>query len=373
MTYIISVILIFFNSIFANIKKHGKFISFLLVLFMWVLYWSNNYNPDYIEYLRMYKSMEVGASIFSPEREFGYGILMKIFVTIGLDFDVFIMIDTFICYCLIHSTVKKYCDNYNYVYLLYFIFPFFIDVVQIRNFIVMSILIYSIRYLIEDYNIANIKYLFLILIASTIHIFALAYIPFILIKIDKNKYLIRGIIFFTIFNNLIVLLNDRHIPFVDTILTSIFRYDKIIFWLNSRTNWGFLVSWFMQIFSFSLVYFSIKLLRNHSQIIKENKLNSYYKHIKFIEVVYLINLISFIYFPLYILGSTYTRLIRNVLVLNYTSFAIINDYEKGQKRLMFNSLVIIYVLFHFISQLYIPYKDIIINSILQNNILMRGW
>ena len=61
MTYVISGILLFLNIIFTFIKTCGKRVALLLLLFMWLLYWSNTLNPDYYNYLRMYNSIQAGA------------------------------------------------------------------------------------------------------------------------------------------------------------------------------------------------------------------------------------------------------------------------------------------------------------------------
>ena len=365
MTYVISGILLFLNIIFTFIKTCGKRVALLLLLFMWLLYWSNTLNPDYYNYLRMYNSIQAGAPIFNELRsEFGYRILMKIATYFNFSFTVFLAVLTACSYLLIHSTVKKYCKNYNYVYSLYFIFPFFLDVVQIRNFVAMSIFIFAVRYLLKNSFKSKLKYIILILLASSIHYSAALYLPMILINVKRKNLLVRGIVLFSILGSIMILINDKQIPLIPSLISSIFPSDKILEWFRSKTNLGFLLFWFMQMLSFLVLYFTKSLIK------KKNKFPNAKEEILFVELTYWINLLAFIYLPFYLLESTFTRLMRNIISLNYISFAIVNDNLRN-KKILFNIIIVFYVLFFSVIELYIPYKDNVVNAILKYNLFMN--
>jgi len=368
MTYIISSSLIFFNMIFAVKKRHKKFISFLLLFFMWILYWANTMNPDYVNYTNVYNEIQSGASVFDKSNyEIGYRLIIQAAVLLGINYETYLAILTICSFLLIHSTVKKYCQNYNYIYLLYFIFPFFLDVVQIRNFIIMAIFIYASKYL-YDYSIkSKLKYIILILLASTIHLAAMFYLPMVIIGRNR-KYLIHSVALLSILSCVFIVINNKQIPYINELAISMSSNEKIYNWLQINTNWGFLQSWFLQTASFLMMLYSrLMLKRKFPESIEHYKAN---KAVVFVELVYLINLMSFIYFPLYIFASTFARLMRNLLLLNYISFAIVNENIRGRNKLLFNVFVVGYVLVFFLVELYIPYSEGVLDSILQNNLIL---
>lgn len=378
MAFFISAFLLFLNGLLSYFKKNAKFIAFILVMFMWILFWSNTTNPDYHNYLRHYTSMQAGSQIFDGSgNEFGYRALMKIAIHLRFSFETFLLIVVALSFALIHSTVKRYSGNYNYVYCLYFIFPFFLDVVQVRNFIAMSIFIYSVKYLIDDSIKSKVKYVFLILTASTIHYTAILYLPMLLIKTNKKNYLIRGIVLFSLISSLIILGNNKQIPYIDHIVRLIFDSDKVLSWTGKTTNYGFILFWAMQTMSFFVAFNAKYLIKdyinnNDNNSFTENQIMSEKNKILFVNLVYWINLLAFIYFPFYLLASTFTRLMRNILMLNYISCSIVHGrLKRGNKRMLFNVIIFSYVMFFFVVELYLPYKDLVIYEILRNNLFTR--
>ena len=377
MMYLISIGLLVLNMVSVFIKKNVKLFAYIMLLFMWIVFWGNTKNPDYETYNRLYSNIQSGASVFNTsEAEIGYQILMKIGALLGLSYKMFISIVSLCCYALIHSTVKRFCTNYNYIYVLYFIFPFFLDVVQIRNFIVMSLFIYAVRYLFDNTKRSQMKYILIIFLGSLIHYSLLLFLPMILISFDSRKNLIRIISVTSVFGSLIILLNNKEIPFIKQIASFVFDSNKVLFWFDSKTNWGFLLFWFMQTCSFLIMWYTkVSIIKYYKKDI--NQMNdplyiySYDNDLRFVKLIYWINVMAFSFFPLYLMASTFTRLMRNIILLNYISFAITNKRIKNiNEKVIYNTLIMVYILVFFLVELFLPYKDTIINAILQNNIVL---
>lgn len=363
MTYVIASFLLLLNIVFSYVKNNGKIFAFLLMFFAWALYWGNLNNPDYAGYNFLYNQMNYGAPIFDSRfSEIGYRILMKIGVLLNLEFHYFIAVITGISFILIHKTIKKFTHEYNYIYALYFIFPLMLDIVQIRNFLSMSIFIYSIQFILNNNRKSDIKYILSILLASSFHYSALLYLPFIFINKKENKIIVYGIAIFSVFASVLIIANNRQIPLIKEILSLFYDGTYLLNWFDSKTNWGFLLFWFIQVLSFLVIKYSKSLYyKNNSS--SDQSIQS-----KFISKVYLINLMAFMFLPFYLLESTFTRLMRNILLLNYTSFAITNKSMKNRNdRFSYNIIVTAYILFIFTVQLYFPYKNSIINAIFSLN------
>lgn len=357
MTYLLTIVLCTINMIYSFCKKHNKIMAFLLMSFAWVLYWGNTSNPDYEVYSQIYYS---NANAITNNMEIGYISLIKTANFIGLSYEFFLLIISLFGFLLIHSTVKKYTENYNYIYILYFIFPYFFDIVQIRNFLIMAIFIYSTKYIFSN---SRIKYCIIILLAGLIHISAFLYLPMLLIQVKKKNNLIRLIVFFSFIFSLIIITNNKNIPLLNEIIL-LLKINKINYYLTTKTNYGFILFWILQILSFIVIYISKRVYRKYEskEFISNNNRN-------IINVIYWINIIAFIYFPIYLINVNFTRLMRNIVPLNYLAIIITNEEINDRcEKIIYNLFVFIYVLTMFLSQM-LQYKDTIIKTVLENNII----
>lgn len=378
--YFLSGILIFLNFVYTFGKKHKKFVAFILMLFAWILFWGNTMNPDYENYVRNYLTIKYSAGVFAGNNtQIGFAVLVKLATLIGLSYEWFLAVVVLWAYLLIHSTVSKFSNNYNYIYLLYFIFPFFLDVVQIKNFLAMAIFIYAIKYLLDESIKSKIKYCLLIVVSGTIHYAALLYLPMVLINVKKKNKLTRAIVSFAIIGSLFILLNGKKIPFINDFVTIMFNSEKILNWVDSKTRFGFILFWLLQTISFLMAKYSRKIfIRNTSEVTlsnetltKKNCKDVNEKGLMFVNLIYWINIMAFLYFPLYILASTFTRLMRNIIFLNYISFSITNQViRRRNEKTLFNIIIGVYVLVFFLVQM-VPYIDTIIKTVLNNNLIFK--
>jgi len=358
----------FLQFLFAFMKKHDKTIAMFILLLMWLFFWGNTMNPDYGAYSNLYSKIQNGVPMLGKtSMEPGFILMMKLSSLFGLNYRGFLILTTLCCYLLIHSTVKLYCKNYSYVYLLYFIYPYLIDVIQIRNFIVMSILIYSVRYLINDGLNGKIKYIVLLLIATTIHRISIVYLPMILIRSEKQNIFIYYLAICSILFSILFLLNDKEIPIFASYIESYIGHGKYLTYFKMKTHWGWILFCYLQISSFVMILFSKILYQKYIITSFDSKYNDITN--KFINIMYYANLLLFIYMPLLILNVNFTRIIRNILLLNYIIFSIVSSTIRDRDiKLLYNISTIIYALSFFVI-LVIPQTEDIILSVICNNII----
>ena len=361
----------FLQFLFAFMKKHDKAIAMFILLFMWLFFWGNTMNPDYGAYSNLYSKIQNGVpTLRNTGMEPGFIIMMKLSSLFGLNYRGFLILISLCCYLLIHSTIKLYCKNYSYVYLLYLVYPYFIDVIQIRNFIAMSILIYSVRFLMNDGLYATIKYIVLLLIATSIHRMFIVYLPMILIKPKNKNTFIYYLAICSILFSIIFLLNDKNVPILGPYIENFIgriSNGRYLVYLESKTNWGWILFCYLQVSSFVMIVLSKILYERYTT----NILNpSHYDNIiKFITLMYYVNLFLFIYMPFLILNVNCTRIIRNILILNYMAFSIVSGIIKDRDvKILYNLSAITYALSYFVI-LVIPQKEDIILSVIYNNII----
>ena len=99
----------------------------------------------------------------------------------------YFIITTLIIFLLVHSTVKKYSNYYTLSFLIFLSFPLFFanSLTIIRQFIAMSVIFYSVKYILYERNF--FKFLFLVVLASGFHYSAVAAIPIFFLNKAKIK------------------------------------------------------------------------------------------------------------------------------------------------------------------------------------------
>jgi hypothetical protein len=177
--------------------------TILLILVIWTLLGFSE-TVDLFNYRIMYD--EAGQidpfSFFSDYtgRDKGYTFFMSCFNYLGASFDFFhATIATILVLSLIYFS-RKITKSTLMVLLLYLIGPFFIDTTQIRTLIVHILTFIAFYEYAKGGQIASMKAICIILLASTFHILALFYLPFfIFVKFHEFKIVnlfIVGIVFF---------------------------------------------------------------------------------------------------------------------------------------------------------------------------------
>ncbi|MBT1173159.1 EpsG family protein [Bifidobacterium sp. MA2] len=197
--------------------------------------------------------------------EAGYYLLMKVFSGSGIPFATYKQIIAAIELSLIGSTILKLATNTNVVLALYILYPFCMDVVQMRYTLALSIVIFSFRFLLDNKNKIRNSILFaiLIIVASLFHSLSIFYIFLLAVKVlsVRNTVFIAAIIDcvgIAIFNPLSLL----------TIANAINMTDKLNTYLANPTTFGAYRGAIILIFSFLLTFgfayaFSIKRIPLH--------------------------------------------------------------------------------------------------------------
>jgi hypothetical protein len=95
--------------------------------------------------------------------------------------------------------------------------------------------------------------------------------------------------------------------------------------------------------------------------------------IKFIEVVYWLNIFIFMYSPLIIVNSGFSRLFRNVIPLNYLAGIVVIDKapKNSYRRIMTIIVILLYSSFNFLIRIYKDYYSSIFRPIFEDNCIFN--
>jgi len=213
----------------------------------------------------------------------------------------------------------------------------------------------------------KVRYVILLLLATTIHRVSLVYLPMIFIRPEKKNNLIYCLATCSLLFSILFLLNNKEIPIFGPYIEYYIGQDRYLHYFKSKARWGSVLFCYLQLSSFIMIMLSKRIYYKYNR----NLTTTYYcdANRKYINIMYYINLLLIIYMPLYILNVNFTRIIRNIILLNYIVYSKVNDViDNIDIKVLYNILVIIYILAYFII-LIIPQKEDIIMSVINNNII----
>lgn len=157
-----------------------KPLSYISILIVTPFLMFNRGNNDYLGYTEMF---------FYPEgyAEPGYSFLIKIIKLCGGTSHDQVLLVLGILFAVTLYRFAKYTNSMNLILFLYVIFPFVLDITQIRNTFMLLFVLNAIP---EYYYKSKVKCYIFLIIGTTFHYFGIFYIiSFILLEFKKKKNL----------------------------------------------------------------------------------------------------------------------------------------------------------------------------------------
>lgn len=323
MAYILGCIFI----VLSLIKKESKIIFFAFLVYLWILFAWNIGSADYYTY-SYYYVQSVNEPLFTGVFgvEPGFQLFAKFANLLGLNYNGFLCIYSAAGLLLIASTIVKFTKKFNMVLVLYFIFPFCLDVVQIRSFMAMAIMIFAVRFLAQNGNINIIKYVLMIFIAALFHNAAIAYLVLLLVRIrDKRKLFwttcfLVGIVCVIVWLTAIFEIN---ISVIER------RQDYFVTRTSFATNlmiiclFAFGAAIAILIQKFILRQRSLASTEAAKLSLDRDIMEMSSTQILFADVIVKINIVIWIILPLVVFSTEFMRIYRGILPLTYIAISYI--------------------------------------------------
>ena len=278
-------------------KKINIFVFLLAIIAIVFFSYAPSYIEDYSNYLFAYEQLQFTVGRF----EWGYTFLSKLFFNLGMSFIDFRVMLSALSILAIIISIRLFNANVPFVLCLYFLFPFLIDIVQIRNFTMLAFVLLGGSCLISSKRSKYLLCLFFILIGASFHTigyFYLVIIPLhILITRNKSKF-IHIMLAFVVMLSVLLL-----IPFVRqgfANVTSLFASSYAVQYLEQGINTHFIFIWLIEFCALAVLY----------PVIQDNQK-------KVVEIVYAFVLATCLALPLYVLNGSAFRIVRNIFPLLY--------------------------------------------------------
>jgi len=226
------------NKYFHSKNERIFWLFFLLFpLFIMVAFRSLNVGSDTLTYFRMYNNSS-GIGLTQPYvgyTEIGFQFINRLFNVFGFSFMLYQICYAFFVYLSIYIFLFKYSKNFSLsIFIFIALRVFFFSMTGVRQMIAISIILYSLPYLI---NRKLLKFLIITTIAALIHNTAIVFIfiYFIPYKVFSKKTIVK--LFFImgitllIFDNLIELFLILY-PKYSTYLARIESYDGLFVYVQ---------------------------------------------------------------------------------------------------------------------------------------------
>lgn len=305
----------------------------------------NRGNPDYYSYVEIFMSPETYA-------EGGYSFLIRVIKLFGGNSheQVLLVLGIFLIVTLYRLT--KYVEQTNLIIFLYALFPFVIDIIQIRN---TFMILFVLNAVIEYINKKKIRCLIFLILGALFHNFGLVYIVafFAINFIERNKYhkimIVTGFLNFVLMP-IIIKMVMMYIPIVRV-------GERLLIYLAETNKFKSLLSWGLILF-LDLVIFGFVV--KHKDI-KENTQKR-----ELIQLLYDLIYFGVAFFPCLLYLDESSRFFRNMFLFKYILLGCyIPSMTRDEKILFVFYMIVTAMLF---SVLF--HSDIInYNDILKQNIM----
>lgn len=338
-----------FMSLSALIKKNSRFVFCAFLALLWVLFVLCIDNPDYGNYKLIYDNIDnslANEGYYSVmANESGFRLLYKIFFGLGFEYRAFLALFALAGLAMLAWCVWQYSANPNIVLILYCIYPFTIDYVQIRSFMSMIIVLYALQYLIDEKKSNYIKYIAGVLIASTMHVTALFYLIFLIVR----KFTVRYCWYFSILGVFGIIFFYTNVDLFAGMLSFVIPYHKIKGWISGDMNRslrsiistvGLRVGWI----SLQAYFYGRYKSKVRRGIVERDRIT---------ENIYKCNVILLITLGFEIFTKDYERLGRISFILGYILFTRLFAYRRTRAlpwMFVFGFMGVYFIFFMFFSE-----------------------
>lgn len=366
MTYFLFISSIVIGLVFR--KSRVVSIYILSSLYILAVY---KYNCADLENYRLeYNFIQEGIFTEENARYIGFFMIQSIAVWFKLDFLQFLQLFYLICFVVLYVAVRKMTAYVNVVFALFTIFPFGIEVIQMKTFMADCFVLLGLSFLFaEETKIrkkskyANfILFIIFLLIAICIHFSAVYFmiVGTIFILSDKRKY--KRVITFGSIVGFIMTCFDVFPALLKRVSAIVpgFDFNYIIRWMSGRMHWGIILiilATLMIIFTSQLIFAA--LCKNFFVQ------GSYYKYQIITDFICSV----FILLPLIMYDMTFDRLFRVFIILIFILAAEVPTKVRTMKKVYANTgiLFMLAVMYWIdISKVY----DITLGAILKFNSIL---
>lgn len=355
------VILILFVNVLNIIwnKYKIKIVDIIIFIGLSIFLYTVRNTPDINNYMITYYSENYSY------KDVGFKLICKYCVGLGLDYYQFQFIYYMISLSLVIASLLNLTDSRTIIYVCYIAYPFLFNVIQIRNFFFAAMLLsaYSLCITTKYKERRLLYWIICLLVASTQHISAIAFLPFAFLMEKKKVLRILAQVMLIVAIILVVIPNNAILNLITAVLKVFIDESRASKYTIRITHFGFVV-----MIGESLLMITIVWLIKNKERTLFRKRESFNSKIDYsFELAENLMIYSCAFCPLYTINGNFTRLMQNeTLILYYVVFTFASELNKGHKidhsyRLVVDRPIVIFLILFLrnVYLLWVKYADII--------------
>jgi len=330
--------------------------AFLLILIMFLLIsFCYSWADFYIYLNEFYNSALYGWNIFDEDftikevRQFGFLYLNKLCLELGFSFSEMRFISSGLLFILTICLIRRITEAWQYVVVLYAVYPFVLDLIQTRNFFLEFFITLAIYVFAREENGIKriLKYMCVMIVGASFHTMALIYFPVLLVNMFKKlKYALFIIalispvfVHFIINNGTEILMN---IGVDDSPLQAYLMYTEGTTSDASVADpyMRFLRLWMMVVCFWSFIWYidkNVVICEEKDEINDTLQMNTW--KIRFIKTTKMMWKYALWLLPILAITPSMERIPRNLLLSFFISFAIYIELCNPKNKLMLTLLI----------------------------------
>lgn len=330
-------------------RKTADVMEFAVLLSVFLLLCANRLGVDIIRYEEAYRYDHV---VFEAKDKL-YGFLSIAAYEAGFSFYTFRALLTFATGLLAVITIKKIGTDFKFVLLFYLPSMLFMDSMQFRNAICLSLLLWSFRYLLHRGKYAKVKFFVWTLLAAQIHAtYYFALILFVFFIKGKRKQIASLIFLCSIILAAVTVANGSQIPFF-SVIADLFlaKTDSRAADYYTSGNLGWVIPTGIHVVTCMLgfaVYRYAGREASGTTVLQR----------EYLELMVVYNLLLFVTVPAIMMNMHYYRMIRGAFIMNVIgSSFLFRQKGKWDKRRYFvlAALILLAVMWYTLD--FIIFKD----------------
>ena len=145
------------------VMERSKPLSYAIMVVMFILTCFSYDSNDYLVYTMVF--MQPDTSPYEPL----FNLFLRLGNMAGLDYDGYRIVVTAVCLLLINTTIQRFSTRPALAWAMFIIFPGWIITTLLRHMMALSVLIFGLRYLIEDKKGNTVKLLITVVVAALLH------------------------------------------------------------------------------------------------------------------------------------------------------------------------------------------------------------
>lgn len=340
---IVYVALLVGGIIFNQTIRSNKLLTLLYLTFLAVVWAGNIEGPDIENYFIQY---EESNSVASAAKGYGvtYEWIMSFFSRRDIPFVLYRLIISIIGLVLLFGSLKMWSSNVAILIVAYMATTFFMDGIQMRNFMALPFLYCGFCFLFSNLRYKKTLFALMILLAATIHSSFLGYLLFIVIptesKYEKGRQ--RIIVVLSVLLCLLFYFGRSYLSYLNMFVSSVDE-DRAFSYNANNTNYGPFIPFFIQLFS-------VYMLSSFSKckVIDSCDNKRIHEGSEVLRYCTWINILGLLFVPFSFIQLTFYRLVRNLLLLNVGAYTLVYKC-----KIKFSIFILAYIALWFYTDYFI--------------------